>query len=316
MHTTKLRSLDVSAEGLGCMSMSEYYGNADWDAGIATIRRALDLGVTLIDTADVYGSGHNEVLVGRAIDGRRDEVQLATKCGIDRSMGDDNRVYRGDRNYIKRACESSLQRLGVDYIDLYFLHRPPQTAEIEEAMGAMAELITEGKVKHVGLSEVDGETLRRADAVQSIDAVQSEYSLWTRDPEALAPVMAELGVGLVAFSPLGRGFLTGALDLQALKDEDFRAAHPRFAGEAGKANLSLVGVVQEIAEQHEATAAAVALAWTIAQSQRLNIPIVPIPGTKRVKWLEQNVAAVDLVLEEQEIERLNALAAHVVGARY
>ncbi|WP_051505175.1 aldo/keto reductase [Brevibacterium sp. VCM10] len=316
LRTTSLGSLTVSAEGLGCMGMSEFYGDADWDSGIDTIRHALDQGVTLIDTADMYGSGHNEVLVGRAIAGRRDEVQLATKCGIDRSLGDDHRVMRGERAYVKRACEASLQRLGVDHIDLFYLHRPPQTAEIEEAVGAMSELVAEGKVGHLGLSEVDADILRRADAVHSIDAVQSEYSLWTRDPEDLAPVLSEIGAGLVAYSPLGRGFFTGALDLEALADDDFRAKQPRFAGEAGRANLELVRVAEEIAEAHSTTAAAVSLAWIMAQDDRLGVPVVPIPGTKRRERLEQNAAAVGLELGAEEIARLDALAPQVVGARY
>src|SRR5690242_2501787 len=217
MRTAKLGGLTVSAQGLGCMGMSEWYGATDWDESIATIRTALDEGVTFLDTADVYGAGHNEVLVGRAIADRRGEVQLATKFGIDRSAGDGPaRVLRGERAYVKRAAEASLLRLGVDVIDLYYLHRPPQNAEIEETVGAMAELVAEGKVRHLGLSEVDSDLLRRACAVHPITAVQSEYSLWTRDVEQVTPVMAELGVGLVAYSPLGRGFLTGTVDPAAL----------------------------------------------------------------------------------------------------
>src|SRR5580700_2452091 len=233
MRRVSLGELTVSAQGLGCMGMSEAYGQSDWDESIATIRRALDLGVTFIDTADIYGSGHNEVLVGRGISGRRGEVQLATKFGIDRSGGDDQRVIRGERGYVKRACESSLLRLGVDVIDLYYLHRPPQTAEIEETVGAMAELVAEGKVRYLGLSEVSGDLLRRAHAVHPITAVQTEYSLWTRDIESDAiGVMRELGVGFVPYSPLGRGFLTATVDLTALGARDFRANNPRFTGAA------------------------------------------------------------------------------------
>src|SRR5215469_13128402 len=231
MRTTKLGQFTVSAQGLGCMGMSEWYGATDWDESIATIHRALDLGVTFIDTADIYGAGHNEVLVGRGIAGRRDEVQLATKFGIDRSAGDGHRIIRGEAAYVQRSCEASLTRLGVDHIDLYYLHRPPQTAEIEETVGAMAELVAEGKVRYLGLSEVNNELLRRAYAVHPITAVQSEYSLWTRDPEAtVLAAMRELGVGLVPFSPLGRGFLTGALSGANFAGKDFRANLPRFQG--------------------------------------------------------------------------------------
>src|SRR6516164_7825981 len=229
MRTSTLGGLTVSAQGLGCMGMSEFYGHTDWDESVATIRRALDLGVTFLDTADIYGAGHNEVLVGRAIAGRRDEVQLATKFGIDRSAGDGARVRRGEAAYVKRACDASLLRLGVDVIDLYYLHRPPQTAEIEETVGAMGELVTAGKVKHLGLSEVDNALLRRAHAVHPIAAVQSEYSLWTRDPEStVLEALRELGVGLVAYSPLGRGFLTSTVDVSALSEMDFRSQNPRF----------------------------------------------------------------------------------------
>ena len=227
MRTTTLGQLTVSAQGLGCMGMSEWYGATDWDESIATIGRALDLGVTFIDTADIYGAGHNEVLVGRGIVGRRDEVQLATKFGIDRSGGDAHRVIRGEHDYVKRACESSLTRLGVDVIDLYYLHRPPQTAEIEETVGAMAELVAEGKVRYLGLSEVTGDLLRRACAVHPITAVQSEYSLWTRDAETDAiDAMRELGVGFVPYSPLGRGFLTATVDLGELRREGLPQPQP------------------------------------------------------------------------------------------
>jgi aryl-alcohol dehydrogenase-like predicted oxidoreductase len=258
MESVDLGGLSVSAQGLGCMGMSEWYGPADWDDSIATISRALDLGVTFLDTANVYGDGHNEVLVGRAIAGRRDEVQLATRFGIDRTGGDDKRVIRGERGYVKRSCESSLLRLGVDVIDLYYLHRPPQTAEIEETLGAMAELVQEGKVRHLGLSEVDEALLRRAHAVHPITAVQSEYSLWTRDPEVLAPAMAELGIGLVPYSPLGRGYLTGTVDTKALGERDFRSRNPRFAGDA---NAAIADTVRSVAQRLGAEPAQVALAW-------------------------------------------------------
>jgi len=317
MRNVSLSGLTVSAQGLGCMGMSEWYGHADWDESIATIHRALDLGVTFIDTADIYGAGHNEVLVGRGISGRRAEVQLATKFGVDRSGGDDHRVIRGERGYVKRACESSLVRLGVDVIDLYYLHRPPQTAEIEETVGAMAELVTEGKVRYLGLSEVDGDLLRRAHAVHPITAVQSEYSLWAREPETtVLDALRELRVGLVAYSPLGRGFLTGTVDVNALDAKDFRGRNPRFAGEAGAANQAIADAVRDVADARGVTPAQIALAWVHGQGERLGIPVVPIPGTKRVKWLEQNVAALDITLTAEELAVLDPLGDQVVGARY
>jgi len=317
MREVALGDLTVSAQGLGCMGMSEWYGAADWDEWIATIHRALDLGVTFIDTADIYGAGHNEVLVGRAIVGRRGEVMLATKFGVDRSGGDDKRVIRGEAGYVKRSCDASLLRLGVDHIDLYYLHRPPQTAEIEETVGAMAELVQQGKVRHLGLSEVDSALLRRAYAVHPITAVQSEYSLWTRDVETtVLDALRELGVGLVPYSPLGRGFLTATLDLTSLGDKDFRSRNPRFAGEAGAANLAIVEAVRDVADAKGAAPAQIALAWVYAQAERLGVPVVPIPGTKRVKWLEQNVAALDIELSADERAVLDPLAQQVVGARY
>jgi aryl-alcohol dehydrogenase-like predicted oxidoreductase len=317
MRTTTIGGLDVSALGLGCMGMSEFYGATDWDESIRTIRRALDLGVTFIDTADVYGVGHNEVLVGRAIAGRRAEVQLATKFGIDRSGGDGQRVIRGEAAYVQQACDSSLLRLGVEVIDLYYLHRPPQTAEIEETVGAMAELVQAGKVRHLGLSEVDGDLLRRAYAVHPIAAVQSEYSLWTRDPETqVVDTLRELGVGLVPYSPLGRGFLTGTVDPNALGDKDFRGHNPRFAGEAGRANQAIADAVAQVADRHHVTSAQVALAWVLGQGERLGLPVVPIPGTKRVRWLEENAAAADVELTAEDLETLDPLGDNVVGARY
>jgi aryl-alcohol dehydrogenase-like predicted oxidoreductase len=317
MRTTKLGDLTVSVQGLGCMGMSEWYGATDWDESVATIHRALDLGVTFIDTADIYGAGHNEVLVGRAIAHRRDEVQLATKFGIDRTGGDAHRIIRGEHDYVKRSCESSLTRLGVDHIDLYYLHRPPQTAEIEETVGAMAELVAEGKVRYLGLSEVNDELLRRAHAVHPITAVQSEYSLWTRDPETeVIGAMRELGVGLVPYSPLGRGFLTGTVDLAALDEKDFRRRNPRFRGQASAANQAIADAVRSVADAKGVAPAQVALAWVYAQEERLGVPLVPIPGTKRIKWLEQNVAALDVTLTADELAGLEPLAAQAVGARY
>jgi aryl-alcohol dehydrogenase-like predicted oxidoreductase len=317
VRSMKLGELTVSEQGLGCMGMSEWYGRADWDESIATIHRAIDLGVTFIDTADVYGAGHNEVLVGRAIHDRRGRVQLATKFGIDRSGGDDRRVIRGEAGYVKRSCESSLTRLGVDVIDLYYLHRLPQTAEIEETVGAMAELVAEGKVRHIGLSEVDGALLRRAHAVHPIAAVQSEYSLWTRDPETtVLAALRELGIGLVAYSPLGRGFLTGTVDRNALDDKDFRGKNPRFTRDAAAANQAIADAVARVAERKGVTAAQVALAWVHGQAARLGVSVVPIPGTKRVTWLEQNVAALAVELTDEDLGELDPLGAQVVGARY
>lgn len=317
LPTSTLGGLTVSAQGLGCMGMSQSYGPTDWDESITTIRRALDLGVTFLDTANVYGAGHNEVLVGRALRGHRDSVQLATKFGIDLTEGWDNRRTRGSARYVKQACEDSLLRLGVEHIDLYYLHRPPDDVEIEETIGAMAELVGEGKVGRLGLSEVDESQLRRAFAVHPIAAVQSEYSLWTRDPETtVVDAMRELGVGLVPFSPLGRGFLTGTVDPSALGAGDFRARNPRFTGDAGEANRQIAAAVAGVAARKGVAPAQVALAWVHGQAARLGIPVVPIPGTKRTKWLEQNVAALEVRLDDADLAELDPLAARVVGARY
>jgi aryl-alcohol dehydrogenase-like predicted oxidoreductase len=315
MRKVTLGPWEVSEQGLGCMGMSEYYGATDWDTSIATIHRALDLGVTMLDTADQYGAGHNEVLVGRGLYGRRDEVQLATKFGIDRSGGDAARVFRGDAGYVRRSCEASLLRLGVDVIDLYYLHRPPQNVEIEETIGAMAELVAEGKVRYLGVSEVDEDLLRRAHAVHPITAVQSEYSLWTRDVEVLAPAMAELGVGLVAYSPLGRGFLTGALDNTQFDQRDFRSRNERFQGTAWDQNQHIVETVRSLADQVGATPAQVALAWVQGRSGRLGIPVIPIPGTKRPSRVEENAAATAIHLDDAALAGLEDLGDLVVGSR-
>ncbi|MER5513653.1 aldo/keto reductase [Streptomyces sp. NPDC002763] len=313
MDTVSLGGLTTSAQGLGCMGMSEGYGPTSWDDAITTVHRALDLGVTLIDTADAYAFGHNEVLVGRAIAGRRDQVQLATKTGIDRT-GSDTWVLRGEAGYIKRACEASLLRLGVDHIDLYYLHRPPQTAEIEESVGAMAELVKEGKIGHIGLSEVNGELLRRASAVHPVAAVQSEYSIWSRDLETtVGDALRELGVALVAYSPLGRGFLTGTVDVGALPAGDARRRLPRFQTAD---NQAIADAIRALAQARDVAPAQLALAWVHARGARLGVPVVPIPGTKRVKWLEQNVAAAGIELTAEEVATLDGLAAQTVGGRY
>ena len=298
------------------MGMSQSYGTGDWDESVATIHRAIDLGVTLLDTANVYGAGHNEVLVGRAVVGRRDHVQLATKMGIDLTEGGQRRL-RGTAGYVKQACADSSLRLGVEHIDLYYLHRPPEDAEIEETVAAMAELVQEGKVLHLGLSEVDESLLRRAHAVHPIAAVQSDYSLWTRDPEmTVLSALRELGVGLVPFSPLGRGFLTGTVDRSSFGRGDFRANNPRFVGEAGAANERIAGIVAAVAKRHGVAPAQIALAWVHGQAARLGVGVVPIPGTKRIKWLEQNIDALNVTLEDVDLAALDPLGDQVVGARY
>jgi aryl-alcohol dehydrogenase-like predicted oxidoreductase len=313
MRRTRLGNLDVSAQGLGCLGMSEQYGPTDWDQSIATLERAPELGVTLLDTADIYGSGHNEVLVGRGIHGRREQVQIATKFGIDRSGGDDAVRLRGEPGYVRRACDASLLRLGIERIDIFYLHRPPENCEIEETIGAMAELVEAGKVGAIGLSEVDEPTLRRAHAVHPIAAVESEYSLWTREVEALAPALAELGAGLVAYAPLGRGYLTGSVSPRTLSPGDYRLTSPRFQEEA---NQTIAATVREVAAEVGATPAQVALAWVHDGTERLGIPVVPIPGTRRRERLEENAAAADLRLDAAALARLEPLADLVVGARY
>jgi aryl-alcohol dehydrogenase-like predicted oxidoreductase len=299
------------------MGMSSVYGPADWDESAATIRRALDLGVTLIDTADAYGIGHNEVLVGRAIVGRRDEVRLATKVGMDFTTGRGKVVIRNDPEYIEAAADASLLRLGTDHIDLYYLHRVNPQVPLSDSAGALAELVQEGKVRHIGLSEVTGEQLRAAHAIHPIAAVQSEYSLWTRDPETtVADAARELSVGLVAYSPLGRGFLTGTVDTAALAANDGRRRLARFSDDAAAANQVITDEVPKIAEAKGVAAGQVAIAWVAAQGARLGIPVVPIPGTKRVKWIEQNAAALDIQFTADDLAALDPLAAQVAGARY
>jgi aryl-alcohol dehydrogenase-like predicted oxidoreductase len=313
--------LEVSALGLGCMGMSEFYGTADEDTAIETIHRALDLGVSFLDTADMYGPFTNEQLVGKAIAGRRDEVQLATKFGNERNPDGSWVGINGSPDYVRRAADASLQRLGVDHIDLYYQHRVDKNVPIEETVGAMAELVQAGKVRHLGLSEASADTIRRAHAVHPITALQSEYSLFTRDLEdEILPTLGELGIGLVPYSPLGRGMLTGAITAETLEAGDSRAAgrFPRFQGEALDANLRLVDAVGKIAAGKGVTPGQIALAWVLAQGPRHGLGVAPIPGTKRVRYLEENVGALAVELDPTDIDALEQAVPRdaVVGARY
>jgi len=296
------QGLEVSAIGLGCMGMSEFYGAHDEQEALETIHRALDLGVTFLDTADMYGPFTNEKLVARAISGRRDEVQLATKFGNVRGENGEWLGIRGDADYVRQACEASLARLGVDHIDLYYQHRVDRSTEIEEAVGTMAELVEAGKVRHIGLSEASPETIRRAHAVHPVTALQTEYSLWTRDPEdGIFPTVRELGIGFVAYSPLGRGFLSGRVTSpDDLDPDDFRRRNPRFQGENFDRNLELVERVREIAEEKGVTPAQLALAWVLRQGD----DIVPIPGTKRARYLEENAKAAEVELSDEDLARI------------
>lgn len=303
MKTRSLgNGLMVSAEGLGCMGMSDAYGTADPVEATATIHRALDLGVNFFDTADVYGPWTNEQLVGRAIAGRRDEVVIATKFGNVRNDKGQFLGVRGDPDYVRECCDASLQRLGVEVIDLYYQHRVDKQISIEETVGAMAELVTQGKVRHLGLSEASPRTLRRAQSVHPISALQTEYSLWSRDPEAaILPTCRELGIGFVAYSPLGRGFLTGRFRDSNFAADDGRNDFPRMQGENFTHNLRLVDPIEQIARRKGVTAAQVALAWVLHQGE----DVVPIPGTKRVAYLEENVAAAHVVLSNDDIAELD-----------
>ena len=295
---------EVSEIGLGCMGMSEFYGTADEGEARATIRRALDLGITFFDTADMYGPFTNEKLVGSTLAGRRDEVTIATKFGVVRGEHGERLGISGDPDYVRKACDGSLQRLGVDHIDLYYQHRVDPETPIEETVGAMSELVAAGKVRHLGLSEAGVETIHRAHAVHPICALQTEYSLWSRDPEdEILPAVRKLGIGFVAYSPLGRGFLSGEIkSLDDLAPDDFRRYAPRFQGENFTRNLELVKEVEAIAEGKDVTASQLALAWVLAQGD----DVVPIPGTKRRRYLEQNAAAADVELTEAELDRLEA----------
>jgi aryl-alcohol dehydrogenase-like predicted oxidoreductase len=311
------QGLEVSAQGLGCMGMTFAYGRGDEQSGLDTINRALELGITFLDTAEIYGPHTNEELVGRAIAGRRDRFEIATKFGF--AIDPENpraRVTDGSPENVRRAVEGSLQRLGTDHIDLYYQHRVDPNVPIEETVGAMAELVQAGKVRYIGLSEAAPETIRRAHAVHPLTAVQTEYSLWTRDPEAeILPTLRELGIGFVAYSPLGRGFLTGQIrSVDDLPEDDWRRTNPRFQEAALQENLRLADRVRELAAERGVTPGQLALAWVMAKGE----DIVPIPGTKRVSYLEENAAAADIELSAQDVEALEeVVSGHAVaGTRY
>ena len=318
MDTRRLggQGLEVSQQGLGCMGMSEFYGGTDDAESLATIHRALELGVTLLDTADMYGPFTNERLVGRAVAGRREQVVLATKFGNVRGEHGERLRIRGDAAYVREACDASLRRLGVETIDLYYQHRVDPNVPIEETVGAMAELVAAGKVRWLGLSEAAPETIRRAHAVHPISALQTEYSLWTRDVERkLLPTVRELGIGFVAYSPLGRGFLSGRWSSpDAIPDGDFRKGNPRFQGENFTRNMALVERVRELADAKDATPAQLALAWVMHRGD----DVVPIPGTKRRSYLAENVAATRIELTEDDMRALDEAvpAGAAAGERY
>jgi aryl-alcohol dehydrogenase-like predicted oxidoreductase len=319
MKTRKLGSLEVSELGLGCMGMSAFYGSSDEDEAIATIHRALELGINFLDTAQLYGPLTNEELVGRAIKGRRDQYVIATKFArrMDKAIpGDMSTVgaVDGSADHVRSSIEGSLKRLGTDYVDLYYQHRVDPNVPIEETVGAMAELVEQGKVLHLGLSEAAPDTIRRAQAVHPIAALQTEYSLWSRDPEReILPTCRELGIGFVPYSPLGRGFLSGTFtSTDELAPDDFRRTVPRWTGENLDANLKLVAKLKEIADEKQITAAQLAIAWVLAQGE----DIVPIPGTRRRTYLEQNAAAADVELTAEDLARIEAELPPVAGERY
>jgi aryl-alcohol dehydrogenase-like predicted oxidoreductase len=318
METRRLgtQGLEVAQQGLGCMGMSEFYGAVDDAESTAVIHRALERGVTLLDTADMYGVGANERLVGKAIADRREQVVVATKFGSVRGPNGERLGIRGDAAYVREACDASLRRLGVDHIDLYYQHRVDFEVPIEETVGAMAELVEAGKVRYLGLSEAAPETIRRAHAVHPISALQTEYSLWTRDVERkILPTVRELGIGFVAYSPLGRGFLSGRWSTpDEIPEGDFRRYNPRFQGENFTRNMAIVDRVRELADAKGATPAQLALAWVMARGD----DVVPIPGTKRVRYLEENVAATDVELTEDDLLQLDEAAppGAAAGERY
>jgi aryl-alcohol dehydrogenase-like predicted oxidoreductase len=308
--------LVVSELGLGCMGMSEFYGTGDEDESLSTIRRALELGINFVDTADMYGPFTNEKLVGKAVGGRREEVVLATKFGNVRGENGERLGISGDPDYVRKACDASLERLGVDHIDLYYQHRVDPETPVEETWGAMKELVEAGKVRYLGISEAAPETIRRAHSVHPVSALQTEYSLWSRDVEdEILPTVRELGIGFVPYSPLGRGFLTGRITSpEDFEEDDFRRNAPRFQGENFQRNLDLVDRVREIAQEKDVTAGQLALAWLLHQGE----DIVPIPGTKRREYLEENAAAADVELTDEDLRRIEevAPAGAAAGERY